>query len=469
MAANNTIDSINTDALAASIKSTFSQSFGTQTQSQYTVNIANTSVIGVNIVEREPPKDPYSGPFDFAGFGFGLPSTPRTSRGVIQGTAIGATNLQLSHGCQVYIGNLGGLLTSSLGFSSLTVFPPSRIQASIQLRISFGTIVNEFRMAINEILATLNLDPTGIISYAFSQLKALIRMLDYWTFEIRQLVSDIQALVQFIVQLEQIIQYLLNLPAELLAFVKDCITGFFSSIKNLPNQFANLPGQVANQTVGQLFNSIQNTVTSGQNAINIRITTASSKSVFQKNNLTLNSSASDISLAIANNTPNSQSILANTQSGQRGLDANSYPNSSNTASDPNAKIDSKKMDVIQATKNMDLIVDTISVDWIQTGTITANVINAAVIYADSVNANDIQGNQVSNVVTIELYAPSPTIILKASQIYAQQICYRSITANTITANTIYVDSIYSNSEIYSSQTLQANQIYTMTISANNYI
>lgn len=295
------------DDFGLSIKSTFNSR---KSESVSTVNQKPTDTNVEEIFKGSDWKfdivDPPKPPADVEQYNEGTQTTPPLGRGVVNNSLIYKANLTTDHACHLYAGFNMTSLTANLGLNDLFKLPPSRIQASIQLRINFSGIMQKLREALNAILEALGADITGEISYWYSEAKKLVRWVKKTTKWILQLVSDIQALAKFINELIGVIYYILSLPTKLLAMVENCIFGFLGSIAALPAQLAAIPGAVVGGTIDQSLKSLTNMASSAQNTVTQR----TSESVTEKNGISLNSSASDITNAVGST---STSTLTSTQ------------------------------------------------------------------------------------------------------------------------------------------------------------
>lgn len=264
-------------------------------QKETDVNLIESKNFQFDWVETNPP-EPDTGVDQYNN---DTQSTPPMARGVVKNSIVYKTNLKTDHACHLYAGFGIDSLTSGLGLNTLFELPPSRIQASIQLRINFSGIVSKLREAINAVLEAMGLDLTGEFSFWYSEAKKLVRWIKRKTQWIRQLVSDINALIEFMNQLVEVIMYLISLPAKLLAMVSECIFGFLGSIAALPSQLAAIPGAVVGGTISQSLNAISNLATTAQTDI----TNKSASATTEKNGLTVNNVTPDAVNSVIASTP----------------------------------------------------------------------------------------------------------------------------------------------------------------------
>jgi hypothetical protein len=470
---NTTTININTSTINAAISGDFSGIISTGSTGsnigQYNLNLANTVISGVSIVERTPPKDPYSGPFDFAGFGFGLPSTPRTARGVIEGTVINQTNASLSHGCMIFAdfgALLGGGLTAEI--QALLALPPARIQMSAQLRLQFSAIMQELRAAIDAILEAVGFDPTGIVSYAFSQAKAILRMVNYWLKDIKQLISDVQSIIMFVNQLFGIIQYLLSLPAQLLAIVQGCISSFLGSVMSITKSFENIPSTLTNQVNGA-FNGITNFASSSLTTINNKANTYK-----QNNPHYQNISAGTIT------TQQIQTLIANVST----TDANTYAGAANTTSSNTVVQQSQNPvpyvtgQLFKSTRKYTVVAGAISYDTVYANNIYANTISCNNIWVnqnstiDAAWINILYANTITSISTYSVPTVSGAGVSKPvayPSSLGNDIAYGTIYADQINANNIVCDNLVCNSSISVLNTANIRYVSSVSLNTNSII
>ena len=139
----------------------------------------------------------------------GQPTTPRLNRGIVVGTAVNYTNLRRSHVCDI---------------------TPEVQRAVAIARIQFGQFIETVRNQIRALILALSSDPTGIVSTIVSMAKKAAVELK----RIRDIIAEINdyatVIISVIRKIRAIIDYILGLPERIAAFVRDCLTSFFSAI-----------------------------------------------------------------------------------------------------------------------------------------------------------------------------------------------------------------------------------------------
>jgi hypothetical protein len=212
---------------------------------------------GSPVIESNPPMPPSWQTI----YTVGTPSTPPVARGSLQNSYIAFSNNNLYHACDFKL-NFG---LGSLTFGASSLFgtpgdnnPLVKLYGSIfafgaLLRTSFNSVINALRTELLSIIASLGFDPSGVFSELISSAKHILSIIAYYTNQIKRLIQDAALIIAIVGLVEQIIQYLLSLPARILAFVKGCITGFLQSVENIPNQLSG----IASGTTQQVLNQIQ--------------------------------------------------------------------------------------------------------------------------------------------------------------------------------------------------------------------
>jgi len=158
---------------------------------------------------ENPPYSPYTGIFN----GTGNPTTPALGLGQVANTAISFTNSTLSHNCDFAVD----------------------IIKNNQLKRFLNSQANNIREAIRDVMRTLGFsDATGESQWLLSKLKAITRALKYIQKNVIQPILDFEALViKYVKKIQEIIAYILSLPARLLAMLQDCLKRLYAAVGNV--------------------------------------------------------------------------------------------------------------------------------------------------------------------------------------------------------------------------------------------
>lgn len=190
-------------------------------------------------------------------------TNPYISRGIVEGTGISLTNASLGHVCDFRYN-----INFDLGISSLGLINPvtaiqnaiksGKNKAAMLISSIISQLNDQLRLVIKGILVTLNLDPSGVLSSAYSYVKNIVRQINEITVKIAKVVETISAVYYLITDIQKIIDYLKSLPKRFLALVQDCILNFTSAIKNFTNQILSIPGAIGS-SIESVTNELKNT------------------------------------------------------------------------------------------------------------------------------------------------------------------------------------------------------------------
>ena len=181
---------------------------------------------------------------------------PSISGGLVANTWISFTNSDLTHVCDFSMD----------------------IQKNTELRqfiIAQNQNIKDAKRAV--MLALGYSDVTGTYQWLVDDLKAVTRALKYIQKTVIQPILDFEKLViKYIQKLEQIIAYILTLPARILKILKDCLANLYKSIANvLSDTFNTGPSGLSEviaatkEVATTLQQTIQQTVTAAGTAVAI--------------------------------------------------------------------------------------------------------------------------------------------------------------------------------------------------------
>jgi hypothetical protein len=158
---------------------------------------------------EKPPVSPFTGIFN----GSGQPTTPALGLGQVANTSISFTNSTVSHSCD--------FATDLIKNNTLKSF--------------LNAQANNIREAIRAVMRALGFsDATGVAQWLTSNLKAITRALKYVQKNVIQPILDLETIVvKYIKKIQEIIAYILSLPARLLAILQDCLKKLYASIANV--------------------------------------------------------------------------------------------------------------------------------------------------------------------------------------------------------------------------------------------
>lgn len=169
---------------------------------------------GFSIKEKNPPQPNHSSPNNVPVSGTPSPISPN-ARGVVCGTSVGTTNLDLSFNCNFVAGiNLDSCLF--------------KYQKEVKLYIKKGA----------KFLVSLGLSNIPFLNWFTNQFKNLCEManqLSKIVCFIQQLITCIMSTIQSILS---IIEWILSLPIRFIQMLIQCVTSFFGNIIGSMNSLA---------------------------------------------------------------------------------------------------------------------------------------------------------------------------------------------------------------------------------------
>jgi hypothetical protein len=203
-----------------------------------------------DVVETNPPVNKNAGD--------GGTTFPSLSGGLVANTSIAIANANLAHSCDFILD----------------------IQKDNALKRFLVAQANNIREALRAIMLELGFsDQTGVYQWLVDKLKAITRQLKFIQKNVIQPILDFEKLVvQYIAQVEQIIAYILSLPARLLAILTDCLNKLKAAIGSI---FTDIAGggsggtgfsdviSAAKETAGTLSQTVAQTVQVATNAVAI--------------------------------------------------------------------------------------------------------------------------------------------------------------------------------------------------------
>jgi hypothetical protein len=228
----------------------------------------------------------------------GQPSLPPTAREVVENTAIDVSNNNQAHVCDI---------TNEL------------IKDNALIKISFSQLMAKIRDAIRAFIASLGLDPSGEISKLVSLAKALLRELKYIQTIIEEVLLFKQVLVDYARKIRAMIDYVLSLPAKLIALLQDCLSNFLGAITGILKDMLTIPGLEGNDSItdiGELATVVEDIVSTSKSVIQGSIDIITIPAQLTTAILTpatsqeLNQASTALGEFLVQNTPNVDSVIS---------------------------------------------------------------------------------------------------------------------------------------------------------------
>jgi hypothetical protein len=258
----------------------------------------------------------------------GKPTTPANAY-TANNTILSWTNNNLAHGCDfrflIDIGDLGiGVLENPIKLIQDAIKGAKNKAAAI-IRTLLAQLLSGFRIGLKAITVSLNLDPTGQLSAAFSKVREVIRTINYYSRKLAEIVGEIALVIALVQELKQIVEWIKSLPAKILGLLRDCLATFLGAIKSATSQIQAIPGQISNGLVGA-FQSLE---TNASGAIEQAQAAAASANI-PNTMITMitspdSANANIITQYITSQYPNSNVIIANSESSSFNVANSSTP------------------------------------------------------------------------------------------------------------------------------------------------
>jgi hypothetical protein len=202
----------------------------------------------------------------------GKPTTP-TNAYSANGTMLQITNSQVTHACDfrflIDFPNLDiGTIQNPITLIEEAI-KNSKNKAAAIIRTLLAQIIDKFRLVLKGINIALNLDPTGQIAKTISQVREVIRTINYYSKKLAEIIGNAALIIALISEIKQIIEWIKSLPANILAMLQDCLGTFQNAIKTATSQISLIPGQISNSVEGafqQLESSTASAIEQAQQA-----------------------------------------------------------------------------------------------------------------------------------------------------------------------------------------------------------
>ena len=153
------------------------------------------------------------------------------ARGIVAGTSIDATNNLLVHSCD-FVNDL---------------------KKNIGLKKFLKAIGKWIREGIRSIMRGLGLfDPSGTFSFLINKLKSIAEFITYIQKEyIEPLIEFAQYVLVVLAKIRALIQWILSLPAKLLALLRECLTKLLTALVGVfVDDFSSTAEKISSYTVG---------------------------------------------------------------------------------------------------------------------------------------------------------------------------------------------------------------------------
>lgn len=155
------------------------------------------------VVETNKPVAPNAGDSPQPG----NPTQPQLSAGLIKNTGIAVSNNNRSHACDT------------------TLF----VQRNVSMAVIFEPTIRAIREIIKKVLEALGVSPGS--NAIIEQIKTIKRYVDDITKFLKKVQKALDALVVVVKKINDLINYILSLPARLLALFVNCLNELYAELK----------------------------------------------------------------------------------------------------------------------------------------------------------------------------------------------------------------------------------------------
>lgn len=202
----------------------------------------------------------------------GKPTIPANAY-TTSGTIVQITNSQVTHACDfrflIDFPNLDiGVIENPITLIENAI-KNSKNKAAAIIRTMLAQLIDNFRLILKGINAVLNLDPTGQIAKIISQVREVIRTINYYSKKLAEIIGNAALIVALISELKQVVEWIKNLPANILALLQGCLNNFQGAVKAATTQISLIPGQISSSVetaFQQLESSTADTIAQAQQA-----------------------------------------------------------------------------------------------------------------------------------------------------------------------------------------------------------
>jgi hypothetical protein len=161
----------------------------------------------------------------------GQPTTPGTAAGSLVNTTLDRMNNSLSHVCDFSL----------------------EVQKNNALRLFLVAQAKNIREGVRAVMKALGFsDSTGQYQWLYDRMKDVTRALKWLQKNVIQPIQDFEKyVVDYIQKIQQIITWILSLPAKALAILKDCLAKLYKLISNLMTAVASDLAETAGSGSGE--------------------------------------------------------------------------------------------------------------------------------------------------------------------------------------------------------------------------
>jgi len=184
----------------------------------------------------------------------GQPTTAPNLRGNMDGTTINIANNSRAHVCDI---------------------SAEMSRAAAWVKMQYGVVVEAIRKAIRAVLNALGLTPDAINS----RLKELAKAIQNEAKRVKKILDEVNNVIEvfsgFVTKVQQMIQWILSLPAKALALLKDCLTELQQSLtKSFTDLFTPTGTSSIVSDIQDIASTVKDVTTAALNTVNNAVAAA---------------------------------------------------------------------------------------------------------------------------------------------------------------------------------------------------
>ena len=184
----------------------------------------------------------------------GQPTTAPNIRGDMNGTTTNIANNNLVHVCDI---------------------SAEMSRAAAWVKMQYGVIVEAIRKTIRAVLLALGLSPDGVSS----RLTELAKAIKAEAKKIKKILDEVNNVIEvfnrFVTQVQQMIEWILSLPAKLLALLKDCLSELQQSLtKSFTDLFTPVGTSSVVSDIQDIASTVKDVATSALTTVNNAVAAA---------------------------------------------------------------------------------------------------------------------------------------------------------------------------------------------------
>jgi len=280
------------DSLTTSVSDAASSVTGTLKGSTFTFSLAGGGdIFNVNIPqiktidnlwkELNPPKVPTGTQL----FGQGSPTISPLARGVINNSAISKNNSNLFHNCgflnDIGLNGLAGNITGAVSaITSLvnTLKYPKRYGAGSVIRISIA-FLNQAANAIKNLLFKVFEFCPPFVAQLFSEARYYLGIITKYAKLASKMIREAESLLSITTNLNQIVNLIKKMPAQILRVLKGCLNTFLGSVSQISKALQSIPNATKQASASHAFTQLNQNIKTTTNKVATAAATSQSSSV----------------------------------------------------------------------------------------------------------------------------------------------------------------------------------------------